>query len=106
MTKDNAFIERAKYQLEQEASILTSTLMEIGETIDPYSISFPEPEMIRTVYYTMRDILKGDTQSYLDQLNEILDWAEGDLRQDVTDLIEDLKEYTNVHKALYKEETK
>lgn len=84
-----------KRHLDEQAAIITSCMMELGQEIDPYSMSTTSPEYIQLVYDTVTDLHMGMTKYYIQTLAETIDGYsdDEDIVKQATDLIEDLKEY-------------
>ena len=84
-----------KRYLDEQATIITSCMMELFSDIDPYSISANSPEYIDTVYTTVTDLHMGLTESYIQALKDVVDGYDddGDIVKQANDLIEDLTEY-------------
>lgn len=98
-------IKPSPWMLNEQAYIITSSIMELHEKVDPYGPQFPDPTIINIIHETVTDLINGKTDVILDSLNHLLEEYEGDeeIGNDVDELVADLHDYIDMYKEVHNE---
>lgn len=96
-------IKPSPWMLNEQAYIITSSIMELHEKVDPYGPQFPDPTIINIIHETVTDLINGKTDVILDSLNGLLEEYEGDeeIGNDVDELVADLHDYIDMYKEVH-----
>lgn len=95
-------ITPSPWMLKEQAYIITSSLMELRDMVDPYGPQFPDPVIINVVHETVNDLINGNTEFIMEQLDEIAEGYADDeqVAGAVAELAEDLHEYMDMYKEV------
>ena len=96
-----------EWHLEQQAYIITSSIMELFDSIDDYGPKYPDPVIIQTTYATVKDLLSGNIEDVMDSVKNVIeDDEDGDyneIHKMAAEIIEDLEEYANMYNEVHNE---